>query len=75
QEKLLNMTEPRSLSLNDPTSFSNPEEVRAENINIEWDVDFDRKVLVGCVVYNLVARSVDVKKIILDIRDMHIKNV
>ena len=35
--------------MTDPNSHSNPEECLVTHISLIWDVDFERKVLSGCV--------------------------
>ena len=46
-----------------------------DKIHINWDVDFERKILDGYIKYDLIAARPDVQKIILDIRDLKIKAV
>lgn len=41
----------------DPHSYSNPQEVRVSNLDLDWDVLFDEKILRGSVVLTLERKS------------------
>ncbi len=54
----------------DEHSFSNPEQVRVQHINLKLTVDFERQQLIGDVVLDLNRVQPDVQELVLDTRDL-----
>ena len=53
-----------ALSDSDPTSFSNPEEVAVSSIDLDLEVDFDKKTLRGTVHLNVKVVKDGVSKLV-----------
>ncbi len=58
----------------DPHSFSQPEESKVTHLNLDLNVDFEQKKLIGTAAYEL-ENAPDAKKLVLDTRDLTIKSV
>ncbi|CAG7785179.1 unnamed protein product, partial [Allacma fusca] len=67
--------ERRSLSLHDPNSFSNPEEIKIVHTHVDWKVDFSRQIVSGSATYDLVAATPNEKKIIFDVHTLGIHSI
>jgi leukotriene-A4 hydrolase len=48
----------------DPTSQSNYLRVATQHASFDWAVDFERKVLSGSVVHDLIVKEDDVKEVV-----------
>ena len=60
----------------DGHSFSNPQAVRVTNVNLDWNVLFDKKILQGTATLNVVRSSGDqTAPLILDTRDLKIAKI
>ncbi|CAG8593331.1 6939_t:CDS:10 [Ambispora gerdemannii] len=59
----------------DPNSLSNISDVQTTHIHLDLSVDFSEKVLSGYVVLNFITVREDVSEIILDTRDIDVKQV
>ncbi|XP_076329349.1 leukotriene A-4 hydrolase isoform X2 [Tachypleus tridentatus] len=64
-----------ALSPSDPNSFSRPEECIVIAIHIDWDVNFEKQVLDGFVDLAIEKKDPSASHLVLDIRDLTIKNV
>lgn len=56
-------------------SLSNPEEMKVTHVFLDLEVDFERKVLAGAAELSLERVKPDVKRLILDTRDLTIHSV
>lgn len=56
-------------------SLSNPDEIKVTHVSLDLSVDFDRKVLTGWAELNIERVKPGVKRLILDTRDLVIKDV
>lgn len=52
------------LGKSDPSSFSNPEDIRTESLSLRWKLDFVQKVITGSVVHDLVVVNPDAKELV-----------
>ncbi|MCK5279376.1 MAG: aminopeptidase, partial [Cyclobacteriaceae bacterium] len=58
----------------DPHSFSQPEEAVVKHMNLDLQVDFDKKIIIGNAEIEI-ERSADAQKIILDIKALKIHEI
>ncbi|XKL66326.1 hypothetical protein PGB90_009746 [Kerria lacca] len=63
------------LSLNDPGSYSNQEDVIVTHMDVQLDINFESKILSGYVILTVYVKSKFVKQLVLDSRDLHIEKV
>ncbi|XP_037041873.1 leukotriene A-4 hydrolase isoform X2 [Bradysia coprophila] len=63
------------LSKVDPSSYSTPEDEVIKNIDLEWNIDFERHVVSGTAVYTIKILAASVETIFLDVYDITIKNI
>jgi leukotriene-A4 hydrolase len=68
---------PKRGELKDAHSYSNPQEVRVRHLDLNWEVDFSKKVLQGSAVLSVerVAGSAGRAPLILDTRALNIQKV
>ncbi|XP_059477782.1 leukotriene A-4 hydrolase-like [Neocloeon triangulifer] len=64
-----------ALSKNDPSSFSNTEDVVVRHAHISWLVDFKKQTLAGSVRLTLEKVIDTVNKVVLDIKDIDVTKV
>ncbi|CAG8783706.1 20121_t:CDS:2, partial [Racocetra fulgida] len=64
-----------SIMVYDPSTLSNINEVKTTHIDINFNVDFERKIIDGLVTLKLVTLVDNVEKFILDTRHLNIKSV
>ncbi|KAG8237597.1 hypothetical protein J437_LFUL012396, partial [Ladona fulva] len=69
------MLEKKGLSENDPSSFSNPGDVVVTDLNLKFDIDFQKKVLCGSVLYKIEMKTLDTKCVVFDTKDLKILHV
>ncbi|XP_064539219.1 leukotriene A-4 hydrolase isoform X1 [Drosophila montana] len=62
------------LSTVDPSSYSEPELITTEHSSINWKVDFEATKLRGSVLHKFNVLSSNLEKILLDVRDIDVKN-
>ncbi|KAH8409632.1 hypothetical protein KR222_011783 [Zaprionus bogoriensis] len=58
----------------DPSSYSQPELITTEHSSINWQVDFASTKLRGSVLHRFNVLSSELEQILLDVRDLDIKN-
>ncbi|ALC39980.1 CG10602 [Drosophila busckii] len=58
----------------DPSSYSQPELITTEHTQLNWQVDFAATKLRGSVVHKFNVLSSNLEKILLDVRDIDVKN-
>ncbi|XP_060663693.1 leukotriene A-4 hydrolase isoform X1 [Drosophila nasuta] len=58
----------------DPSSYSQPELITTEHSAINWQVDFTNTKLRGSVLHKFNVLSNELDKILLDVRDIEVKN-
>ncbi|XP_013388394.1 leukotriene A-4 hydrolase [Lingula anatina] len=63
------------LSPGDPSSFSRPEYCVVVHLHLNWDVNFDKKILNGSVELDLEKKKTDVDVVILDSKDLTIHRI
>ncbi|KAK7602520.1 hypothetical protein V9T40_008109 [Parthenolecanium corni] len=63
------------LSLNDPGSYSNPDEIIVSHMDIHLDVDFVHKIFSGYVILTAYVKSKTAQQLVLDSRSLHIKRI
>ncbi|KAL5518474.1 LAP2 [Sanghuangporus vaninii] len=59
----------------DPTTQSNYLSIVTQHVTLDWNVDFDRKVLSGSATHELLVRDIVVKEVIFDSGDLDISSV
>ncbi|XP_076812495.1 leukotriene A-4 hydrolase-like isoform X1 [Clavelina lepadiformis] len=59
----------------DPTSYSDPREAKIQHIDINWTVDFSRKVLSGYVDLKFKSKKDNLSSLILDSKDLAIHKI
>jgi leukotriene-A4 hydrolase len=59
----------------DPSSYSQPELIKIQHVDIDWTVDFENHVLSGSALlyFDIIAESIE--DILLDVRDIQIESV
>lgn len=66
--------DPAAILAADPHSFANPTEARVRHVDLRLYVDFDQHALEGAATLDL-ARSAGSRELVLDTRDLDIRNV
>ncbi|CAG8521677.1 7152_t:CDS:10 [Ambispora leptoticha] len=61
--------------VNDPNSLSNTSDVQTTHIHLDLSVNFAKKILSGYVILDLLTLRKDVSEIILDTRDIDVRQV
>ena len=51
-----------ALSPGDPNSYSRPDQVTTEHIHMEWDIDFENKIVTGKCTYTFYKVDLEGKK-------------
>ncbi|XP_055386234.1 uncharacterized protein LOC129615164 [Condylostylus longicornis] len=59
----------------DPNSYSEPEKVVLKHVEIQWVVDFEKRCLIGDVLYEFKVHAPNVTSILLDVKDITIVSV
>lgn len=63
-----------ALSPSDPNSYSLPEEAVVTHVHLDWDVDFDKKVLAGHAVLKVERRKPEVEYLTLDTNKLDVRS-
>jgi len=64
-----------ALSPGDPSSYSRPDQVKSTHIHLDWDVDFDKKVLKGCCILTMQKVDAAATVALLDCKALDISNI
>lgn len=63
------------LSVIDPSSYSEPEKITTTHISLNWTIDFSTRKVIGCAKYNFKIISMKIERILLDVKNLNIKNI
>jgi len=64
-----------ALSPGDPNSYSRPDQMITSNIHLDWDVDFDSKVVSGVATITFKKFDLECSTLLLDVNMLDIKSV
>lgn len=69
------MSAPSSTPARDIASYSTPALVQSQHLSLDWTINWSKQTISGSVQHDLVVKQGDVKKVVLDVRDLEIFGV
>jgi leukotriene-A4 hydrolase len=63
------------LSISDPSSYAQPDQVTLRHVDLDWTVQFERKIIKAVAFLQFKVVATAIQEIVLDVRDITIKSI